>query len=227
MCGRVRLPEDVRLVKEELKIRWDEFQDPPKRYNVPPTSLINVVIFDAKRGGRVLTPMRWGLVPSWAKEEKVSFSTFNAKMEGVEDKPAFRDAWRLGRRCLVPIALFYEWRKSDKQPFAISLGNRETMYLAGLWDSWRRPDGEALLSFTIITTPANSLIAPLHDRMPAIIGLENFASWLGEAAASAAELKSMLAPFPTERLASWEVDRRVGNVRSEDAGLSEPLRAGG
>jgi putative SOS response-associated peptidase YedK len=120
---------------------------------------------------------------------------------------------------------YYEWRDSDKQPFAIALANRGPMTFAGLWESWRTPDGKTIRSFTIITTRANSLIAQIHDRMPVIVPPDRWPAWLGEAAAAEHELKAMLVPFPAERMAMWPVDRRVGNVSNDGPDLFEPLRA--
>src|SRR6202012_766334 len=123
-----------------------------------------------------------GLVPSWAKDIKTGRATFNARAEGIETRPAFRGAWKARRRCLVIADGYYEWRDRDKQPFAIALGNRGPMTFAGLWDCWRAPNGDRLRSFTIITTFANDLLAPLHDRMPVVIAPDSWAEWLGEKA---------------------------------------------
>ena len=131
-------------------------------------------------GERTLTLMRWGLVPSWAKDIKIGYSTFNARAEGIDTRPAFRAAWKAGRRCLVIADGYYEWRDTDKQPFAVALGNRGPMTFAGLWDLWRAPDGKPLKSFTIITTHANACCSPLHDRMPVLLAPDRWAAWLGE-----------------------------------------------
>jgi putative SOS response-associated peptidase YedK len=109
--------------------------------------------------------MRWGLVPSWAKDLKIGYSTFNARAETIDVRSAFRSAWHAGRRCLVIADGYYEWRDRDKQPFAVTLGDRRPMTFAGLWDCWRAPGGDTIRSFAIVTTSANALLAPLHDRM--------------------------------------------------------------
>jgi putative SOS response-associated peptidase YedK len=169
--------------------------------------------------------MRWGLIPSWAKDHKIGYSTFNARAEGVDNRPAFRAAWRTGRRCLIIADGYYEWREADKQPFAVGLGNRGPMTFAGLWDQWRAPDGATLKSFTIITTTANELLEPLHGRMPVVLAPDRWPAWLGESAASDAELKAMLRPYPGTAMAFWPVDRRVGNVRNDSPDLFAPLPA--
>jgi putative SOS response-associated peptidase YedK len=114
--------------------------------------------------------MRWGLVPFWAKDIKVGFANINAKAEGIESKPAFREAFQR-RRCLVPVDNFYEWKKTatGKQPYAIALADRHLMARAGLWETWRSPAGERVRSFAIITTTPNELCAELHNRMPVVL----------------------------------------------------------
>ncbi len=151
------------------------FSIPPERpapnfaasWNVAPTDSVAIVRYDARAGERSLDLMRWGLVPYWAKDIKVGFSNINAKAETIEARPAFREAFAR-RRCLVPLDGFYEWKKlgRDRQPYAVALAGRRLMAIAGLWESWRSPDGERLRSFTIVTTAPNELLAPLHDRMP-------------------------------------------------------------
>ncbi len=125
-----------------------------------------MVHFDAKARERALDVMRWGLVPFWAKDTKVGFANINAKAEGIETKPAFREAFRQ-RRCLVPVDNFYEWKETgkEKQPCALGLADRQIMALAGLWETWRSPAGERVRSFAIITTTPNELCAELHNRM--------------------------------------------------------------
>jgi len=225
MCGRAKLPDDVSEIKLDLKIDFDEIGDYRPRWNAAPTSKLPVVV--SNDGQRTLTLMRWGLIPSWAHPEttslKIGYSTFNARAEGVDNRPAFRSAWRAGRRCLVIADGYYEWRDADKQPFAVALGNRGPMTLAGLWDAWPAPDGTVLKSFTIITTRANELLEPLHRRMPVLLAPDRWPAWLGEIAVNDAELKAMLSPYPAGSMAFWPVDRRVGNVRNDTPDLFAPI----
>ena len=221
MCGRAKLPNDVSEIKLDLKIDLDEIGDYRPRWNAAPTSKLPVVISDNAR--RVLTLMRWGLVPSWADDLKIGYSTFNARAESLATRAAFRDAWQAGRRCLVVADGYYEWRDSDKQPFAVALANRGPMTLAGLWDYWRTPAGEIVKSFAIITTKANDILAPLHDRMPVVVPPDRWAKWLGEKAVAESALKAMLCPYPGGAMAFWPVDRRVGNVRNDSPDLFAPL----
>jgi putative SOS response-associated peptidase YedK len=225
MCGRARLCSDV----SEIKL---VFSIPPERpppnfavsWNVAPTDSLPVVRYDARAGERSLDVMRWGLVPFWAKDIKIGFSNINAKAEGVDTRPAFREAFQR-RRCLVPLDNFYEWKRlgKERQPYAVALADRRLMAMAGLWESWPSPTGERLRSFAIVTTAANELLAPVHDRMPVILGPENWPLWLGEIPANPARLKALLVTYPTDDMVIWPVDRRVGNVKNNDPSLIEPV----
>jgi putative SOS response-associated peptidase YedK len=226
MCGRVFDPEEVSEIKlNPLKGRRGDrwLWTLQRRYNVPPTMPLPAMT--AKDGVRTVEPMRWGLIPSWAKDTKSVGNTFNARADTIDTKPAFKGSWKAGRRCLVLVGGFYEWRRAgvaDKQPFAFAMGNHDIMTLGGLWEPWKNPEtGEWTRSCTIITTDANDLMAPIHDRMPVIIGAENWEKWLGEEAANDNELKAMLTPFPGQRLTAWPVDQRVGNVKNDTADLIE------
>lgn len=225
MCGRARLPDDVSEIKLDLRIDWDKLGDYRPRWNAAPTTDLPVVT--SAQGERVLEMMRWGLIPSWAKDKKIGSSTFNARAEGIETKPAFRGAWRAGRRCLVVADGYYEWRRSDKQPFAVALGNRGIMTFAGLWDTWREPGGATIKSFTIITTRPNDLLAPVHDRMPVLLAPDRWRAWLGESRASNNQLQAMLSPYPSGQMAVWPVGKAVGNVRNDHPDLFEPLKEAG
>ncbi len=221
MCGRAKLPDDVSEIKLDLKIDFDEIGDYRPRWNAAPTSKLPVVVSTA--GNRILTLMRWGLIPSWAKDLKIGYSAFNARAETLTTRPAFRGAWQAGRRCLVLADGYYEWRDADKQPFAVALANRGPMTLAGLWDDWRSPAGERIRSFAIITTTANALLAPLHGRMPVVIPPDYWTDWLGENSPADSALKTLLRPYPDHAMAFWPVDRRVGNVSNDSPDLFAPL----
>jgi putative SOS response-associated peptidase YedK len=220
MCGRAKLPDDVSEIKIDLKIDLDEIGHYQPRWNAAPTAKLPVVVSD--RAKRTLTLMRWGLVPSFAKDLKIGYSTFNARAETVATRAAFRGAWQAGRRCLVIADGYYEWRDADRQPFAVALANRGPMTLAGLWDSWRSPTGETIKSFTIITTNANKLLAPLHDRMPVVIAPDRWAEWLGERPLPTNTLNDLLKPYADNAMAFWPVDRRVGNVKNDSPDLFTP-----
>jgi putative SOS response-associated peptidase YedK len=229
MCGRVRLSSDV----SEIKL---VFSIPPHRptpnfapsWNVAPTDPLPVVRYDTRAGERSLDVMRWGLVPFWAKDIKVGFANINAKAEGIEGKPAFREAFQR-RRCLVPVDNFYEWKKTavGKQPYAVALADRGLMALAGLWEMWRSHAGERVRSFAIITTTPNELCAELHNRMPVVLKPGAWPAWLGEEPADVPQLKALLASYPAAEMVVWPVSPRVGNVKNNDPSLIEPIAGAG
>lgn len=224
MCGRARLSSDVSEIKLVFSIPPERpTPNVPANWNAAPTEDLPIIGYDAKAGRRSLDVMRWGLVPFWAKDIKVGFANINAKAEGIDAKPAFREAF-VRRRCLIPFDCFYEWKKlgKDREPYAVGLADRKTMALAGLWETWRSPAGERVRSFAIVTTAANDLLAPIHDRMPVILSPESWPVWLGERAADPQELKSLLVSYPADDMAVWPVDKRVGNVNNKDPGLIEP-----
>jgi putative SOS response-associated peptidase YedK len=177
-----------------------------------------------KASERSLDVLRWGLVPYWAKDLKVGFANINAKAEGIERRPAFREAFQR-RRCLVPVDNFYEWAKAGtgKQPYAIALADRGLMALAGLWENWKSPADEWVRSFAIVTTEPNELCAQLHNRMPVVLAPDAWPAWLGEEPSDPAQPKSLLAPYPSDRMIAWPVSARVGSVKNNDPSLIEPI----
>src|SRR5438067_4729545 len=225
MCGRAKLETDVSEIKIAFRIP-PEYPVPnfPPSWNIAPTDNLPIVRYDQKAGSRTLDLMRWGLVPYWAKDIKIGFSTIYAMAETVEVKPVFRDAFQR-RRCIVPVDNFYEWKKLDaktKQPYAIALADRSLMALAGLWETWRSPAKETIWSFTIVTTTPNELCRELHNRMPVILPPETWSTWLGEEPAEPELLKSLLVPY-TGAMTCWAVSARVGNVKNNDRSLIEPV----
>ena len=230
MCGRAKLEGDLNEIKVAFGIP-PEYPTPnyAPSWNVAPTDNLPIVRYDPKAGHRTLDLMRWGLVPYWAKDIKIGFSTINAMAETVDTKPVFREAFKR-RRCLVPIEAFYEWQTigpKEKQPYALALADRGIMPLAGLWETWRSPAAETVRSFTIVTTTPNELCAPIHNRMPVILPPETWPGWLGEEPAEPTQLQAMLAPYPADRMTCWPVDKRVGNVKNNDPSLIESIGAVG
>jgi putative SOS response-associated peptidase YedK len=228
MCGRVRLSSDYSEIR--IRLKFDGAAAAPNfeaDWNKPPTAPMLVAIrsFEGKRTPKM---MRWGLLPRWAKDEKLSYSTFNARAEEFWTKPAFRDAWKRGQRCLVVTDGFYEWQKldakgKDKQPYAIAMPDDAPMVMAGLWETWKDPaSGNEVQSCTILTCAPNGAMAALHDRMPVILDEADWPAWLGEESATPARLLSLLKPYEGQ-LKIWPVDRRVGNVRNKGAELALPV----
>ncbi len=188
-----------------------------------------LVAIRSEDGKRIPKMMRWGLLPHWAKDEKISYSTFNARAEEFTTKPTFRDAWRRGQRCLIVTDGFYEWKKLDekgkeKQPYAIAMADDAPMVMAGLWARWKDPkSGDEIQSCTILTTISNGVMGKLHNRMPAILVKDDWGKWLGEEPATSEELLAMLKPSPDADLKIWPVDTKVGNVRNKGAELVLPI----
>lgn len=189
-------------------------------WNRAPTQDGLVLRRHPETGARHLDALRWGLVPRWAKDPSVGSRMINARSESLAEKPAFREAFAR-RRCLVAADGFYEWRTEGraKQPFAVAMADGSPMALAGLWEGWRAPDGEALRTFTIVTGEANGKLSAMHHRMPVILAREDWPAWLGEAEADEAELRGLLRPCPSEWLAVWPVSPRVNKVTENDPGL--------
>jgi putative SOS response-associated peptidase YedK len=227
MCGRVRTPEEWSEIKADQKIRWGAIRDGGPRYNVLPMTVIDVIRYDAKRGGNGIEQMRWGLIPGFVSDpKKFRAATFNAPVETIDKANTFKGAWGRGQRCLIPVDHFYEWRQSDKQPFAIAMANKSVMILAGLWEKWRPRDGsDPILSFAIVTLGARGVLGDIHDRAPAIIDPENWDAWLGSAPASNDDLFAMLEPIAAERLVMWPVSKALENVKNEAAERDEPVDA--
>jgi putative SOS response-associated peptidase YedK len=229
MCGRVRLSSDYSEIKIRLKFATDS---PAPNYeldwNKPPTTdmLVAVRSVDGKRVAKVV---KWGLIPRWAENEKIKYSTHNARVETFRAKPAFRDAWKRGQRCLVITNGFYEWKKLDpegkkKQSYAIDMSDGREMVMAGLWETWKSPtSGEEILTCTVITCEPNEAMGELHDRMPVILDEADWPKWLGEEPTTPDELFALLKPCPDEMLKIWPVNNKVGNVRNKGAELLTPV----
>ena len=194
-------------------------------YNVAPQSMQPVVRLDSETGERELSFMRWGLIPFWSKDSKIAYSTINAKAETITTSPAYREAIKR-RRCLVPADWFYEWKKMDakkKQPYAIALNDGSLFAFAGLWDTWKdKATGQAINTYTVITTDPNQLMEPLHNRMPVILQRRDYDRWLAPGDPSQLPV-DLLRPFPAEEMKAWPVSPRVGNVRNNDPSLVEPV----
>jgi putative SOS response-associated peptidase YedK len=192
------------------------------RFNAAPGQEIAVVRRHPETAERSLDLLTWGLVPSWAKDRKIGWTTINARAETLATKPAFKPAYHK-RRCIVPADAFYEWTgpKGDKQPHAIAMTNRATFGFAGLWENWKDPATQQWLrTFTIITTRANDTIAELHERMPVILKPDAYEHWLDPQA----EVGDLLRPYePAGELEHWMVSPRVNGAALDDAEMLNSL----
>ena len=201
MCGRFTQKAPWEKVKKEFAAKTtgsDLFQP---RYNIAPMQIVPVVR-DAE-SERVISALKWGLVPSWSKDAEIGNRMINARAETLTEKPSFREAFAK-RRCLIPTSGFYEWKKTDlgaKQPFYFYLKEKEVFGFAGLWEEWLdQKSGELLETFTIITTAANDVLKPVHDRMPVIVKAENYDEWLDPKIKDTEKLEKLLAPYPANEM---------------------------
>ena len=225
MCGRFALKTpDVTLAAQFGATLLESFEP---RYNIPPGGPISVV--RVEKGKRILKQDHWGLLPFWAKDRSFAAKTFNARAETVAEKPSFKKAF-LARRCLIPVDGYFEWQKpgpsapetrapddkgSGKVPFYFTLQTGEAFALAGLWETWKDPaTGKSVESCTILTTSANELVAPVHDRMPVILDLEAQARWLDPANQYPTDLQSLLKPFDPKLMALRKVSPKVNSPQN-------------
>jgi putative SOS response-associated peptidase YedK len=224
MCGRYVVAYDPEtLVSGFSVLRVPPF---PRRWNVAPQSPVPVV-YETREGERVAELMRWGLVPSWAKEPSIGAKLNNARSDGIFDKPSFRQAARR-RRCLLPASGFYEWQATPggKQPWYVSARDGALLAMAGLFEAWRpAPDAEWQLSCCVVTTDANELMAPIHDRMPVLIPREQWSRWLAREVQDPAAIAPLLLPASPEILQAWPVSRAVSRSSAEGEELVRPLAA--
>lgn len=223
MCGRFTLAVPGEQVAAQFQLA--EAPALAARYNIAPTQQVAAV--RATEAGRELGMFRWGLVPSWAKDLSIGARMINARSETAAEKPAFRAAMRQ-RRCLIPADGFYEWQARDggKQPFHIRLADGAPFAMAGLYEHWKTPAGEWLATCTILTTEANELMQPLHNRMPVILASEHYGLWLDPGLRDVAPLEQLLVPFPADRMVASPVSRAVNRAGTEGPELLAPVSVG-
>ncbi len=219
MCGRYSLAkESVEVTVGTHRVR----RQGKARYNIAPTQRAPVIRQNAQN--LVVNELRWGLVPEWSRDEAVGFSLINARSETLAEKPAFRTAFR-SRRCLIVADGFYEWQVlgRSKQPWRFARTDSDFLLFAGLWESWSSPDqATPLESFTVITTVPNSVVAPIHDRMPACLDQQAAALWL-EPSSPLKLLQTLLRPSPDAGWSAYRVNPIVGQARIDDPRCIEAL----
>jgi putative SOS response-associated peptidase YedK len=206
-----------------------EIPDLQPRFNIAPSQPVPVVRMSP---GRQLAFLRWGLVPAWADDPTIGNRLINARAETAAEKPAFRTAFRQ-RRCLVVADGFYEWRRDgrERQPYFFRMRDDRPLGFAGLWESRKGPDDSLIESCTILTTAANDLVRPIHDRMPVIIAAADYARWLDPATVRPEPLMELLRPYATEAMVAWPVSPWVNSPAHDDPRCIEPAgeepRSGG
>ena len=226
MCGRFTQTATPDALAQQFDVH--SFPLLKLRYNIAPSQPVAAIRIDPETTTRRLVLLRWGLIPSWAKDPKIGFQCINAKAETVAEKPSFRAAFRK-RRCLVVATGFYEWQVQGtmKQPMWIGLKGRRPFAFAGLWEQWRPPEGEAIESCTILTTEPNEFMRPIHNRMPVMLPPTAYTQWLDPTVQDIHALQALLRPYPSEELTAYPVSTLVNNPRHDVVEcLGEVLSAG-
>src|SRR5579862_130134 len=224
MCGRYRLSRRKQIIEEHFDCVSGE-EDWSPRYNIAPTQPVPIIRQNPKEPVRYLSLVRWGLIPSWAKDASGSAMMINARSETAATKPAFRDALK-SRRCLVPADAFYEWKRTGKakQPFCFEVNEGSLFAFAGLWDRWKDPGGTWIKSCSILTTTPNTMTSAVHDRMPVILDPSSHDLWLDPGMANVDAVCDLLKPYDAGVMRSYPVSLRVNSVANDDAECSAPLR---
>jgi len=222
MCGRYTQTLDLAALLARFGASAPASEPPAwRRFNIAPSQQAPVIIHEA---GRRLESLRWGLIPPWAKDPRIGSKLINARAETLLQKPSFKRPF-LKTRCLVPADGFYEWKRTLgaglKTPLRFVLRSGEPFAMAGLWDAWRDAEGRAVRSFAIITTAANELMRPVHDRMPLILPREHEAAWLDPAADPAA-LTRLLEPSAAPDMSATEVSTLVNSPKNDLPACLEP-----
>lgn len=222
MCGRFVRHRHPRDIASDMGIPVVECDLAPD-WNITPRRPVAVVMED---GQKKLVTMRWGLIPSWAKDESLGDRMINARSETIAEKPSFREAFRK-RRCLIVADGFYEWRAEGgrKAPFFIGRADRASFGMAGIYETWKAPDGTVVRSCSIVTTEANDLMRPIHHRMPVIVAREDHDRWL-DPATPLEQVAGLMKPWSGDALVAYEVDPRVNSPANNDPSCVEPIRPG-
>jgi len=226
MCGRFTNSAKPKDIEKEFKVGKLNPKLFTPRYNIAPTQMIPAVL--EMDGERIVNELRWGLIPSWAKDDSIGNKTINARAETLAEKPSFKNAFK-SRRCIIPASGFYEWAKKGsgtKQPFYFYLKEKDVFGFAGLYEEWLdKTTGELVESCTIITTEANEVLEPVHDRMPVILKAENYDLWLNEKEKDTNILQNLLVPYPAKEMASHEVSKAVNSPSYDSSELINQLNS--
>ena len=219
MCGRFAQKSPAKKIAKQFKV--EEVPPLVERYNVAPAQMILGIreVDDTREA----TLYKWGLVPRWAKDPGIGNKLINARSETVEEKPSFREAFRR-RRCIIPADGFYEWKREGgwKQPFFFRLREDRPFGFAGLWETWEG-EGHTITSCTILTTEANEVLRPVHERMPVILHPEDYELWLDADVRKLNLVKEVLRPYPASEMASHPVGIAINSPRSQGAALIERI----
>ena len=216
MCGRYRLSRRKQLVEEYFdSVSGEEDWNP--RYNIAPTQPVPSSARIRRNLVRELSLVRWGLIPSWAKDSSVAAQMINARSETAATKPAFRDALKF-RRCLIPADGFYEWQRTGKakQPYCFEVNDGELFAFAGIWDRWKDPSGNWVKTCSILTTTPNAVTSAVHDRMPVILDPDSYDLWLDPGMKDVSAVSELLKPYDARLMRCYPVSTRVNHVANDD-----------
>lgn len=220
MCGRFALYADYKVILERFDIEQASFEkeEYEQSYNIAPSQQVAAVISDGNKNR--LGKLQWGLIPPWAKEAKIGYKMINARSETAAEKPSYRNAFKK-KRCLVVADSFYEWRKEEKgkTPMLIKMKSDEPFAFAGLWESWKSPEGETVHSCSILTTEPNKVMESIHDRMPVILTKEAEKIWLDPNVQDIELLESLLKPFVDGELEVYQVSDEVNSPKNNYSDL--------
>ena len=224
MCGRFTLTASFEQIIERFEIEQFIEEDLfSPSYNVAPSQSVLSVINDGSKNR--VGFLRWGLIPSWAKDEKIGFKLINARAETLNEKPSFRQAYR-SRRCLVIADSFYEWKRHDdktKTPMRIKLKSDQLFSMAGIWEQWKSPQGKSIFTCSVITTAPNELVKDIHDRMPVILKPEDEKIWLDRAITDTARLDHLLKPLDPDLMEAYEVSSLVNSPKNNSVELIQEI----
>ena len=218
MCGRFAQSTSSKKLAKEFQVA--EVPDMEPRYNIAPTQEI-LGVYESMNG-REVTFYKWGLVPSWAKDTSIGSRLINARSETLTEKPAFRQAFKQ-RRCIIPADGFYEWQRTEgrKQPFFFQMCDESPFGFAGLWERWKGEGGQVINSCTILTTEANEVLQPIHDRMPVILHPDDYELWLDMDMRKLDLAKELLRPFPASEMTAHPVSQSINSPSNQGAQLIE------
>ncbi|MCB0805880.1 MAG: SOS response-associated peptidase [Bacteroidales bacterium] len=219
MCGRFSFSPLAKIIEDRFDVKVDSTYKP--RYNSAPSQ--NLGIISNANPGK-LSFMKWGLVPFWAKDPKIGNRMINSKSETIAEKPAFRNAFNK-KRCLVPADSFYEWKRlspKEKIPYRILLKDESLFAMAGIWETWKSPEGELINTFSILTTSPNKLMQNIHDRMPVILRPEDEQKWLGNT--DPKDLLPLLKPYDENLMTAYPVSTLVNSPFNDSEKIHEAVK---
>jgi putative SOS response-associated peptidase YedK len=225
MCGRFTLFADFNEIIERFAIMSaieEELYNPS--YNIAPSHSVLSVINDGQKNR--LGYLKWGLIPPWAKDEKIGYKLINARAETLVEKPSFRDAFKK-RRCLIIADSFYEWKRGSddktKLPMRIKLKDNQLFAMAGLWERWKSPLGKTVYSCSVITTAPNKLMEDIHNRMPVILSPKDEKVWLNPNTNDLDHLHQLLKPLSEDLMEAYEVSHLVNSPKNNSPNLIQPI----